>query len=123
MELVPWEEVEWLVYQTESCWNDRKWNSQWPKSLKELQESREKVSMPLPNYRKTSKKCKSWLVACRREISLFLNKREELRENKFITSLSLSYFFFILYVSYPLHLFSVYRKSQALPDEILGKIC
>ena len=77
------------------------------------------------NYRKASKKSKSWLVACIWEIflSFFTLTRRTATEHIYHLLLSLSYFFGILYVSYPLHLLSVYRKSQALLDEILEKIC
>ena len=70
------------------------------------------------NYRKASKKCKSWLVACIWEIFLSFFTNAKNCDRTYLSLITfLSYFFGILYVSYPLHLLSVYRKSQALLDD------
>ena len=61
-----------MVGSKHCCWGECKTDSRypdrWPKSLKELNESGEKVFIPFPKPTgKNFEKCKRWIVACSRE--------------------------------------------------------
>ena len=60
-----------MVSTKHCCWGECKTDSrfpeEWPKSLKELQESGKKVFIPFPKPSQDIAKCKRWLVACSRE--------------------------------------------------------
>ena len=66
------QERQGIVGIRHSCWGECKTDSRypdrWPKSLKELNESGDKVFIPFPNPTgKNFEKCKRWIVACLRE--------------------------------------------------------
>ena len=49
------------------CKTDSRYPEKWPESLKELENSGQKVFIPFPKPWRDLAKCKRWIVACSRE--------------------------------------------------------